>query len=163
MPVSVAAGLEVVFDDREPPGVVAAAAVVGVVAALAVVAVVVFVPEDPAVVVVVVAPATAVVVVVPVPLVVVVVLLLDPEASAWVFDDFLEAEGVDEPQAAAISPAAATTPAILSELPRGRRARPGVDAMESVVLGTVVRPRSSWSTYGWSGDHRFAPASVPFE
>jgi hypothetical protein len=70
--------------------------------------------------------------------VVVVVLLLDPDASEWEFDGFLEAEGLDEPQAAAISPAATTTPAILSELPLRRRARPGVDAIESLLLGTVV-------------------------
>jgi hypothetical protein len=157
MPVSVAAGVEVVFDDREPPGVDGAAAVVGVdVAALAVV-VVVFVPEDPAVVVVVAAPPAAVVVVVPESVVVVVVLLLDPEASVWLFDDFLEAEGVDEPQAAAINPAATTTPAIRSELARRRPARLGVDPVELVVLGTVVRPRSSWSAYGWSGDHQVRP------
>jgi hypothetical protein len=165
MPVSVAAGVEVVFDDKEPPGVDGAAAVVGVdVAALAVV-VVVLVPADPAAVVVVVAPPTEVVVVVPVPLVVVVVLLLDPEASVFLFDDFLEAEGVDEPQAAAISPAATTTPAIRSELRRGRRARPGVDAMDSLVLGTVVRPRSFGLRPAGPGTTRFrlAPASVPLE
>src|ERR1700677_2544238 len=136
MPVRVAAGVEVVLAEREPPVVAAAAAVLGVVAALAVV-VVVLVPADAAVVVVV-AAAAAVVVVVPAPLVVVGVLLLDPEASEWEFDGFLEAEGLDEPQAAAISPAAMTTPAILSELPLWRRARLGVDAIESLLLGTVV-------------------------
>jgi hypothetical protein len=125
-----------VFEDREPPGVDAAAAVVGVVVAALAVVVVVLVPEDPAAVVVVVAPAAAVVVVVlAVPEVVVVV---DPEACLFESDGFLEAEGLDEPQAAAISPAATTTPAILSELPLSRRARLGVDAMESLLLGTVV-------------------------
>jgi hypothetical protein len=120
------------FDDREPPGVDGAAAVVGVVAALVVVVVVL--EPDAAVVVVVAAPAAAVVVVLLVPEVVVVV---DAEDCLFVSDDFLEADGVDEPQAAAISPAATTTPAILSELPLWRRARPGVAAM-SLLLGTVV-------------------------
>jgi hypothetical protein len=74
----------------------------------------------------------------------------------------LEAEGLDEPQAAAIRPAAMTTPAILSELPKWRRPRLGVDAVESVVLGTVVlgtvvRPRSFWSAYGWSGNRPARP------
>ena len=152
MPVSVAAGVEVVFDDSEPPGVEGAAAVVGVVAPLAVVGVV-LVPPDPAVVVVV-APPAAVVVVEPVPLVVVVVLLLlDPEASLCESDAFLEAEGLDEPQAAAISPAATTTPAIRSDVPRGRRPRLGVSGV-ALVLGTVLRPRSSWSACGWSGDRQ---------
>jgi len=151
MPVSVAAGVEVVFEDREPPGVDAGAAVVGVDVAALPVVVVVFVPNAAAAAVVVVVPPAAVVVVVPVPLVVVVVLLVDPEAAEC--DVFLAAEGLDEPQAAAIRPAATTTPASLSELPRRRRPRPGVDAMESVVLGTVVRPRSSRSAQGWSGDH----------
>src|ERR1700677_4192230 len=109
MPVRVAAGVEVVLAEREPPGVDAAAAVVGVVAALAVV-VVVLVPVDAAVVVVV-AAAAAVLVVVPAPLVVVVVLLFDPEACELECDGFLEAEGSDDPQAAAISPATTTTPA----------------------------------------------------
>jgi hypothetical protein len=132
MPVSVAAGVEVVFEDSEPPGVDGAAAVVGVVVAVLAVVVVVLVPADA--VVVVVGAAAAVVVVVPLPPVVVVVLLCDPEE----FDGFLEAEGLDEPQAAAISPAAMTTPAILSELPLWRRARLGVDAIEFLLLGTVV-------------------------
>jgi hypothetical protein len=152
MPVSVAAGVEVVFDDSEPPGVEGAAAAVGVVAPFAVVGVVLL-PGDPAAVVVV-APPAAVVVVEPVPLVVVVVLLLlllDPEASWCESDDFLEAEGVDEPQAAAISPAATTTPAIRSDVPSGRRPRLGVNGV-ALVLGTVLRPRSSWSAYGWSGN-----------
>jgi len=155
----------VVFEDKEPPGVDATAAVAGAVLTALAVVVVVLVPADPAAVVVVVAPPAAVVVVVPVPLVVVVVLLLDPEASAWLFDDFLEAEGLDEPQAAAISPAATTTPAIRSELRRGRRARPGVDAMDSLVLGTVVRPRSFGLRPAGPGTTRFrlAPASVPLE
>jgi hypothetical protein len=138
MPVSVAAGVEVVFDDREPPGVDAAAAVVGVVAPLAVV-VVVFVPAT----VVVVAPAAAVVVVVPLPLVVVVVLLflLDPEAAVCEPDVFFVAEGLDEPQAAAIRPAATTTPAIRSDVATRRGARSGVGGVESIV-GTVIRPHS---------------------
>lgn len=148
------------FDDREPPGVDGAAAVVVVVAAaLAVVGV----TCAAAAVVVVVAPPVVVVVVVPVPLVVVVVLLLDPEASVCVPDDFLEAEGLDEPHAAAIRPATRTTPAILSELPMGRRARPGVDAMESLVLGTVDSPSFLGLHTAGPGTTRFAPASVAVE
>src|SRR5580704_14062376 len=115
MPVRVAAGVDVVFADSEPPGVEAAAAVVGVVVAALAVVVVVLVPVEAAVVVVV-AAAAAVVVVVPAPLVVVVVLLFDPEACELECDGFLEAEGSDDPQAAAISPATTTTPAIFSEL-----------------------------------------------
>jgi hypothetical protein len=99
------------------------------------VVVVVLAAEDAAVVVVVAAAAAVVVVVLPVSEVVVVVV---PAACLFVSDDFLEAEGVDEPHAAAISPAATTTPAILSELPLWRRARLGVDAMESLLLDTVV-------------------------
>jgi hypothetical protein len=154
----VAAGVEVVLADREPPGVVATAAVVGVVTGLAVV-VVVLVPDAAAVGVV--EAAAAVVVVVP-PAVVVVVLLLDPDACLFESDDFLDADGLDEPQAAAIRPAATTTPAIRSNRPAWGRPRLALDAVESVMLGTDVRPRSSWSVYRWSGDHQVRP-TVPFE
>ena len=140
MPVSVAAGDEVVFDDREPPGVDGAAAVVGVVTA-PLAAVVFLVLDDPAAVVGV-APAV-VVVVLPVPVVVVVLLLVDPDACLCESEDFLDADGVDEPQAAAMRPAAMTTPAIRSDRPVWRRPRRGVDAVESVMLGTDVRPHSS--------------------
>jgi hypothetical protein len=86
------------------------------------------------------APAAAVVVVVEA--VGFVVVVVDPEASLWLFEDFLEAEGLEDPQAAAISPAAMTTPAIRSDAARGRRARSAVVLSESVLVGTVVRPHS---------------------
>jgi hypothetical protein len=85
------------------------------------------------------APAAGAVVVVVVEFVVVVV---DPEASLCEFEDFLEAEGLEDPQAAAISPAATTTPAIRSDAARGRRARSVVVLSESLLVGTVIRPHS---------------------
>jgi hypothetical protein len=126
--------VEVVFADREPPGVEAAGgAVVGVVPLP--VGVVVLVPA--AVVVVVPAPTAAVVVVV-LPLDFFFEVLLDPEASACLLEVFFAAFGVDEPQAAAIKPAATTTAVIRSHLARWRGARPGFGLVESVVVCTVV-------------------------
>jgi len=110
MPVSAADGLDVGFADSDPPGVEgAAAAVVLVVVPFPVEAAVVgFVVV--AVVVGVVAPPAAVVVVLP-PVVVVVDFDFDFDfdpVDEWLLDDFLVADGLDEPQAAAIRPPTAT-------------------------------------------------------
>jgi hypothetical protein len=139
MPVNVAAGVDVVFDDREPPGVEdAAAGVVGVVAAAT--GVVVLLPADAATVVVVEpAPAAAVVVVVlPLDFFFGVLVLVDAEASACLPPDFFAADGLDEPQAAAIRPAATTTPMIRSHFATWWGARPGFDLVESMVVCMVV-------------------------
>jgi hypothetical protein len=144
MPVSEADGVEVRLDDSDPPGVEAAAAVV-VVAPFAVVAVVVFV-VDPAVVGVVAPPPAFVVVVVlpPVPFVVDFDFDFDPDVE-WLSDVFLVADGLDEPQAAAIRPPTATTATSRSDLAIRRWLRLLIKGVESVGVCTMDVPRSCWS------------------
>jgi len=63
----------------------------------------------------------------------------------WVPAVFFEAEGVDEPQAAATSPPATMMAAILMVARTRRRSQPSIDGLVSLVLCTVVLPHSSWS------------------
>ncbi len=120
--------------ESDPPGVDAAVdlAVVGVVLLLAVVPVV-----DDFTVVVVVPPAAAVVVVVLAPACVVVVV----ECVLGLLFDFLVAEGVDEPHAAATRPPTRTTVPIAKVRRTRRRPLLCVDG-ESGVVCKVFLPRS---------------------
>jgi hypothetical protein len=144
MPVSAADGLDVGFADSDPPGVEgAAAAVVVVVVPFPVEAAVVgFVVV--AVVVGVVAPPAAVVVVLP-PVVVVVDFDFDFDfdpVDEWLLDDFLVADGLDEPQAAAIRPPTATTATSRSDLAIRRRLRLWIRGVVPVGFCTMDLPRS---------------------
>jgi hypothetical protein len=120
MPVNDAEGDEVGLADSEPPGVDAAVVLGAVVVVLPLVAVVVFVIDEPAI----------VVVVAPVALVVVVELDFEPDVwcffepvDEWFPEVFLEAEGVDEPHAAAIRPPTRTTTPTAKVRPTRRRPR----------------------------------------
>jgi len=147
-----------VFADREPPGVEDAAAVVGVVPA--VVGVVVLLPPDAVVVVVEPAPAAAVVVVV-LPLDFLEFLefffeLVPADALACLPVDFFPADGLDEPQAAAIRPATRTTPMICRVRARCRGARPGFGLVESVVVCMLGSP-----SFLFSGDEAGPETLLP--
>jgi hypothetical protein len=125
----------VVFDESTPPGVdEEGAAVVGV-DDFAVVGVAV--PLAAVVVVVLPVPVAVVVVVLPVPLAVVVV-AFDAEACLPPF--FFDADGLDEPQAAAMRPAAATTATACSALAAGR-----CFLVDSVDVRIFVPPRFPYS------------------
>ncbi len=137
MPVNDAAGEEVGLAESEPPGVVGTTglAVVVVTAPLLVVGVV----FDPAAVVGVAPPAAVVVVVLAPDLLVVVVV----ECLCVLSLVFLEADGVDDPHAAAIRPPARTTTPMAKVRPK-RRSPLLVDLGESGVVCKVFLPHSSF-------------------
>ena len=141
MPVSAADGLDVGFADSDPPGVEGAAAAVVVVGVLLAAVATVVCVLDPTVVGVVAPPAVVVVALTPVPCVVVVV-DFDFEPDEWLFEGFFVADGLDEPQAAAINPPTATTATSRSDLAIRRRLRLWIRGVVPVGFCTMDLPRS---------------------